>query len=115
MKLEDAGTLGVLPAGSVCQLGVFAMCLALYRLALGYVAGSEIECSAELNNKNLSFLSLLQVVTNITIYVVVQVQDFQLRGKRGLTEKEPKCAKQKWYLFSVCFGKKVDMQGHTFI
>ena len=78
-----------------------------------YVAGSEIEYSAELNNKNLSFLSLLQVVTNITIYVVVQVQDFQLRGKRGLTEKEPKCAKQKWYLFSVCFGKKVDMQRHT--
>ena len=69
-------------------------------------AGYEIEYSAELNNKNLSFLSLLQVVTNITIYVVVQVQDFQLRGKRGLTEKEPKCAKQKWYLFSVCFGKK---------
>ena len=98
-------------------MGVFAMCLASHWPAasarLGYVAGSEIEYSAELNNKNLSFLSLLQVVTNITIYVVVQVQDFQLRGKRGLTEKEPKCAKQKWYLFSVCFGKKVDMQRHT--
>ena len=37
---------GVLTAGSVRRLGVLAMCLASARLA-----GSNVKCSAELNNK----------------------------------------------------------------
>ena len=53
MKLEGADTLGVLPAGSVCRLGVFAMCLALLILDIDGSAMSfcsEIWSSAELNN-----------------------------------------------------------------
>ena len=63
----------------------------------------ESYCKVQISymNKKIFLFFFLQVVTNITIYVVVLVQDFQLRGKRDLTEKEPKCAKQKWYL-SVC-------------
>ena len=53
MKLEGADTLGVLPAGSVCQLGVFAMCFASRQPAAAARLGlcSDVECSAELNNK----------------------------------------------------------------
>ena len=66
----------------------------------------ESYCKVQISymNKKIFLFFFLQVVTNITIYVVVLVQDFQLRGKRDLTEKEPKCAKQKWYL-SVCSEK----------
>ena len=54
MNLEGAGTLGVLPAGGVCQLGVFAVCLGSQRPAATARLGlcSDVECSAELNKKN---------------------------------------------------------------